>query len=1267
MNNIISNLKIKFGILPAIGLIFVSAMFLGLAPREIHVAKSENCANAPTQATLNYFPYTYESVSGIGCTDFAPLVIRNLSRGESYPTSLQDHADGVTASAGDELLVRMYIHNGAQQGLDPQVTTARNVRADITVDGNAEPEHVIGGTISSSNTNTVAGSMSVHTGANERLEVVPGSGQIYDYQANAISSAPVGGTAFSVSLGDMEACFEFSKFIVFKVRVVAETPPVSTVGSGQISASLGGQVIGECLYTGHVNWSTTSVNEAMVTVSDPDLNSNSYYGNDKVFSWSTASSQTVPWIEPGRPYRFTLWQVNPGSEGQQMTFQGGQSFNVKHLDEAWVTGGGTLSCGPETPPSVNKTHSLNAYFTSPINGQCLYNGSVTWSSEGYSAVLVTVDDLDDSTGEIQHSQELYGNNQTPWLTPNHRYVYKLYDISNGYEYRVELAQKGFTVPNLECGGTPPPPVNPPATPINFEISASRFCVGEAPQYIVTADKALAGKKILWTSKFNGQLTSEIDADYGFYLGLNNNRAEWAQFGNAWNSSHIGNWEKIANIDGVKKSVTFTVRDCSTPTPPPVVKICPSNVSLSLSKNSINVGESVSVNVPAGWYGGNIVSSNANVASVSGLTVRGNSQGSATISGNGFTAPNGATNCGLNGVTIHVTQPVTPPLTLVCSPSNQTVNVNQYAYFSVSGGEGTINWSAPSGSPSAGVSSPTFSTFYTTGGNKTVTATRGSQSASCNVKVEVPTPPPVCVPNQNAVLTNSNITLVSGNTYRTTISYSFSGNNHVKLTYVDPVDSQEKVFVQSASVGGSKVFENLLANSSYVFKMYDTSSCGGVIATLVVRKDVGQQVCVPNTNPNLNLSTPVKNGNTYSVVVSWTSGGTHKIKIGHNSTSNVIVTGNASGSHTVTGLQPGSSHTFYMSDEDCGTLLDVAAISLPYEPINPPSGGNTYNNCVNNSCNVNITTTTTNTNTNNYYYNYQNNQEFRQLSIVKEVRAVNGGSFQNSATVNNNDLVEYRITVRNSGNATINNIKLTDPLPSGVYYTSGSFNANEIYVGSLNVGESRSYSFQARVTGSSNQGIQNIATAYGDSVSQVQDDAWVFVNGNVAGGNVSLTYSKKAFNETKNQDATAVFASREDYIVYTLTVVNNGNTPANGFVITDDLSQVLPYADIVENGGGTVNGQVITFPSINIPSNGSVSKSFKVRVKYHLASNLSYTMNNTYGNTVVVRINQPQVLGEFIAPKTGADTAAFGFASMLTLAFAAYKKRKALMSLTANII
>jgi fimbrial isopeptide formation D2 family protein len=190
-------------------------------------------------------------------------------------------------------------------------------------------------------------------------------------------------------------------------------------------------------------------------------------------------------------------------------------------------------------------------------------------------------------------------------------------------------------------------------------------------------------------------------------------------------------------------------------------------------------------------------------------------------------------------------------------------------------------------------------------------------------------------------------------------------------------------------------------------------------------------------------------------------------------------------------------------------------------------------------------------------------------------------------------------------------------------------------------------------------VQNIAYASGDSASQVQDDAWVFIQGSVQGGNVNLVYSKRAWNDTKNADATSQIASREDYITYTLTATNSGNSPANSFIITDDLSQVLPYADMVDNGGGVLSGNVISFPGITIPANGSVSKSFKVRVKFSLASNLSYSMVNTYGNTITVRINTPQVLGAFVAPKTGGPTVGLAsiFGSLMAGGLAVIRNRR----------
>ena len=163
--------------------------------------------------------------------------------------------------------------------------------------------------------------------------------------------------------------------------------------------------------------------------------------------------------------------------------------------------------------------------------------------------------------------------------------------------------------------------------------------------------------------------------------------------------------------------------------------------------------------------------------------------------------------------------------------------------------------------------------------------------------------------------------------------------------------------------------------------------------------------------------------------------------------------------------------------------------------------------------------------------------------------------------------------------------------------------------------------------------------------------------------LGLSYQKRAFNDTKNADATAVVASKEDFITYTLTASNSGNTPATNFIVTNDLSQVLPYADITNNGGGTVSGNAISFPGITVPANGSVTRSFRVRVKFSIGDTSTYVMTNTYGNSVVIRINNtPKVLGAFVAPKTGADTNAFVFAGLLSAAFAVFKKRQVIMGL-----
>lgn len=104
------------------------------------------------------------------------------------------------------------------------------------------------------------------------------------------------------------------------------------------------------------------------------------------------------------------------------------------------------------------------------------------------------------------------------------------------------------------------------------------------------------------------------------------------------------------------------RNSSSPNenPPPPPPVCPTGVALTVTPGIIQTGQTASITVPAGWTGGSFASSSTTVASVAGSAVNGSVVGSAMISGLGFIAPNGATNCALEADGITVTAPPPPP-------------------------------------------------------------------------------------------------------------------------------------------------------------------------------------------------------------------------------------------------------------------------------------------------------------------------------------------------------------------------------------------------------------------------------------------------------------------------------------------------------------------------------------------------------------------------------------------------------------------------------
>jgi|GEM_PF-3206602 len=284
----------------------------------------------------------------------------------------------------------------------------------------------------------------------------------------------------------------------------------------------------------------------------------------------------------------------------------------------------------------------------------------------------------------------------------------------------------------------------------------------------------------------------------------------------------------------------------------------------------------------------------------------------------------------------------------------------------------------------------------------------------------------------------------------------------------------------------------------------------------------------------------------------------------------------------------------------------------------------------------------------------------ELSIRKLVRNITSGgsSFQNSVSATNGDRVEYQVTVTNTGDDTVDNVVWDDNLPSGINST-GSMPDSDL--GNLSSGRSKTLTFQATVNSNASSGtcLTNTAGARGDGVSRVTDTASVCVT-SVLGQNVDLHFSKRARNDTQNvSDATTTTANRGDLITYTLTVTNTGNADATNFVITDDLSGVLPFADMVDLGGGSLNGNIISYPGVTVPANGgTVSKTFQVRVKSSLQSNLTFVLRNTYGNTVNINVGGVLGASTFVAPTTGAaGTSAAVFAGLITAGFLAFRKRQ----------
>ena len=133
----------------------------------------------------------------------------------------------------------------------------------------------------------------------------------------------------------------------------------------------------------------------------------------------------------------------------------------------------------------------------------------------------------------------------------------------------------------------------------------------------------------------------------------------------------------------------------------------------------------------------------------------------------------------------------------------------------------------------------------------------------------------------------------------------------------------------------------------------------------------------------------------------------------------------------------------------------------------------------------------------------------------------------------------------------------------------------------------------------------------------------------------LVYSKAASNITQNiKDANNTTANPGDTITYTLTVTNKGKAPAKNFVIEENISDVLDYANLTTPVDASLNSVgELTWPAVTIPASSAVSKQFNVQVKNPLPTyavnpddpdGYNNIMTNVYGNTINIAVPQNKV-------------------------------------------
>jgi uncharacterized repeat protein (TIGR01451 family) len=290
----------------------------------------------------------------------------------------------------------------------------------------------------------------------------------------------------------------------------------------------------------------------------------------------------------------------------------------------------------------------------------------------------------------------------------------------------------------------------------------------------------------------------------------------------------------------------------------------------------------------------------------------------------------------------------------------------------------------------------------------------------------------------------------------------------------------------------------------------------------------------------------------------------------------------------------------------------------------------------------------------------------KFSVAKEVRNVTQGenTFAKSTLAYNNNDIEFRINIENTGADPLNLVVSKDALPGDLTFVPGTFKKAvglgatqdltdaefASFVGAglslgnvLNPNQTVSYLFRAKAPLNivSEKTVTNIVTVNADNIV-ASDNASVAMKVTVANVIKHKTAANNTTQEVVNIDAskdyitTSFNASAGDEITYKLTTVSQNNDTDN-FVIEDGIADILEYATVTNiSDGGTIvtgttgnNAMLVCWPAVNLIKDQNILRTFTVKVKNPLpttpknGTSFDDKMFNQYGDIVIVSILRPQ--------------------------------------------